>query len=286
MTDENKAFIDNAASTSYQKLIEQKEKEVQQAIVANYSRLKDVQHQLLAVQQQLQVNVGPRKHALEMLRLKIEQQTERVALARQRHSAARQVMLACEADLAREEAQKEQLCNELNVLVQQSATAHMAKLEELQNQLAMMTRGVPPTSPRDSSASLPVTHPPPASPASTDPVHAPSSLSASSQQGDGVPPTPLPEAGDPADVAAAKTQRQERQKAAAAARARHVSISGPGGTRAQRTGRDVENGATPRTEPGSLPLASGRQHDAQPLESQHPQHHQQRQTQGFAGFDV
>ncbi|GFH08137.1 uncharacterized protein HaLaN_03052 [Haematococcus lacustris] len=184
-----------------------------EAIVANYSRLKDVQHQLLAVQQQLQVNV----------------------------------MLACEADLAREEAQKEQLCNELNVLVQQSATAHMAKLEELQNQLAMMT---------------------------------------SSQQGDGVPPTPLPEAGDPADVAAAKTQRQERQKAAAAARARHVSISGPGGTRAQRTGRDVENGATPRTEPGSLPLASGRQHDAQPLESQHPQHHQQRQTQGFAGFDV
>lgn len=51
-----------------------------------------------------------------------------------------QVLASLEQELTREEAAKEQLCGELNLLVQQSATSQLAKLEELKNHLEQLNR--------------------------------------------------------------------------------------------------------------------------------------------------
>jgi hypothetical protein len=60
-------------------------------IYSHYSRIKEVERELCAVQLQLKLTAGPKKHALEMLRKKIETQGEKVAAARQRFTAAKQV---------------------------------------------------------------------------------------------------------------------------------------------------------------------------------------------------
>lgn len=51
-----------------------------------------------------------------------------------------QAMERCEAELKAEEAAKEQLCGELNMLVQQSATAQLDKFEQLKTQLDTLYR--------------------------------------------------------------------------------------------------------------------------------------------------
>lgn len=67
-------------------------------IYSHYSRIKEVERELCAVQLQLKLTAGPKKHALEMLRKKIETQGEKVAAARQRFTAAKQVWCFADAD--------------------------------------------------------------------------------------------------------------------------------------------------------------------------------------------
>ena len=70
---------------------------------------------------QVRLTSGPKRHALEMMRSKIEQQNERVVSARQRHAVAKQAFMLLDEELKREEEAKERLCSELNMLIQQSA---------------------------------------------------------------------------------------------------------------------------------------------------------------------
>jgi hypothetical protein len=62
-------------------VLEEKERRLVENIQRNYGRIKQVEHELAALQLQLRMNVGPKKHALEMLRRKIEAQNERVQAA-------------------------------------------------------------------------------------------------------------------------------------------------------------------------------------------------------------
>ena len=70
---------------------------------------------------QVRLTSGPKRHALEMMRSKIEQQNERVVATRQRHAVAKQAFMLLDEELKREEEAKERLCSELNMLIQQSA---------------------------------------------------------------------------------------------------------------------------------------------------------------------
>jgi hypothetical protein len=57
----------------------------------NFNRIREVEHQLAQLQLQVKLTSGPKKQALELMRLKIEAQNERVVAVRARHSAAKQV---------------------------------------------------------------------------------------------------------------------------------------------------------------------------------------------------
>ena len=56
---------------------------------------------------QVRLTSGPKRHALEMMRSKIEQQNERVVSARQRHAVAKQAFMLLDEELQREEEAKE-----------------------------------------------------------------------------------------------------------------------------------------------------------------------------------
>ena len=129
-------------------------------IANNYTRIKDVERELGGLQMQLKLSTGPKKSALMMIRKKIELQNERVLAARDRQRAAKkvgylllhaasinqnrmllnrtsqqkyvlQVFETAEEALKAEEQVKERLCQELNLLVQQSAHAQLEKLEQV-----------------------------------------------------------------------------------------------------------------------------------------------------------
>lgn len=72
-------------------MIEQKEKELRDSILANYARIKDVEKELSNLQLQLKLTAGPKKHALELMRKKIEMQGEKVSHIRGKYNAAKQV---------------------------------------------------------------------------------------------------------------------------------------------------------------------------------------------------
>lgn len=60
-------------------------------IAKNYTRIKDVEKELAGLQFQLKLTSGPKRSALEMLRKKIELQSERVIAARDRFHSSRKV---------------------------------------------------------------------------------------------------------------------------------------------------------------------------------------------------
>ncbi|KAG2493530.1 hypothetical protein HYH03_008344 [Edaphochlamys debaryana] len=124
-----------------QKAIEQKEKELMESIARNYGRIREVERELSNLQLQLKLTAGPKKQALEMLRKKIETQNEKVVAVRAKHTAAKATYERLDAELKKEEAVKDQLCDELNMLVQQAARAQMDKLEELKTHLEALYSG-------------------------------------------------------------------------------------------------------------------------------------------------
>ncbi|CAL8467033.1 g6569 [Coccomyxa elongata] len=125
-----------------EKVIEEKERHLRECIANNYTRIKDVERELSGLQMQLKLSTGPKKSALMMIRKKIEVQNERVLTARDRQRAARKVFEAAEEALKTEEQVKERLCQELNLLVQQSAHAQLEKLEQLTARLERMNESV------------------------------------------------------------------------------------------------------------------------------------------------
>ncbi|KAK9790110.1 hypothetical protein WJX73_008949 [Symbiochloris irregularis] len=129
------------AANLVEKMIEAKERELQGCIALNYTRVREVEKELAQLQLQLRITAGPKRSALEMIRKKIELQNAKVVMARDRHKAAKQAMQAAEKDLSQEEAIKQRLCDELNVLVQQSATAQLDKLDQLTQRLNFLNQG-------------------------------------------------------------------------------------------------------------------------------------------------
>jgi len=131
-----------SACSLAEKIINAKELKLRSCIEANYSRIREVEHELKDLQLQLKLTAGPKKSALEMLRKKIEAQTEQVAARRGKVAEAKQVLDAAEAELKAEEAVKERLCQELTSIVQQSANAELSKLEQLTQRLEQLGVGV------------------------------------------------------------------------------------------------------------------------------------------------
>lgn len=124
-----------------EKALEQKERELQSCIAQNYARIQGVEKELQGLQLQLKLTSGPKKSALEMLRRKIESQADRVIVARTGLAAATKAADAAAAKLAIEEAAKDELCKELNLLVQQSAHAQLDALEALTRRLEAINGG-------------------------------------------------------------------------------------------------------------------------------------------------
>ncbi|KAG2451698.1 hypothetical protein HYH02_003478 [Chlamydomonas schloesseri] len=267
-----------------QKFIEQKERELMDSIAKNYGRIREVERELANLQLQLKLTAGPKKHALELLRKKIEIQNEKVASVRAKHTAAKATYERLDAELKREEEAKDQLCGELNTLVQQAARAQLDKLEELKTHLESLYAGVLPkelvaqqaaaaaaaaAAAEVVKASAPAT-PPGAGTAGT--AAGPASAQGTAQPGAGVSAKEQQqqlaerrrqeEEAAAAAAAAAERQRQEEaerrkqeaEAAAAAARARHVSLNpgGPPGPGAAPQGR-----ASPQVPPARPRPAAG-----------------------------
>ncbi|KAL3158339.1 aci13 [Trebouxia sp. C0009 RCD-2024] len=121
--------------------VEEKEKRLRESIAKNYSHIKNVETQLAQLQLQLNLTSGPKKSALEMLRKKIEAKNEQVVTARQNFLSAQKAAEQAEESLRCQERSKEQLCQELHLLVHQSATAELNKLEQLTRQLDQLNGG-------------------------------------------------------------------------------------------------------------------------------------------------
>ncbi|KXZ52397.1 hypothetical protein GPECTOR_9g441 [Gonium pectorale] len=188
-------------------LLEQKERELMESIAANYGRIREVERELGNLQLQLKLTAGPKKHALELLRRKIETQNERVASIRSKHSAAKATYERLDAELKAEEAAKDQLCNELNTLVQQAARAQLDKLEELKNHLESLYST---TLPRQAAQPGPqAATAAPAGP-SAGPASDASSAGPPQQNGSGPPGNAGP-SGQAAAVPAAAAQTQQQQ---------------------------------------------------------------------------
>lgn len=118
-----------------EKFLEEKEEQLRKYIQENYSKIRDVERELANVTLELKLTAGPKKAALEHLRKKIELSTDKIRIAKQKEELARQVWEAAVKDLKKEEAHKEAICEDLNRLVQKSATAQYSRLEELKNRL-------------------------------------------------------------------------------------------------------------------------------------------------------
>eukprot|EP00884_Botryococcus_braunii_P005071 jgi/Botrbrau1/14565/Bobra.27_3s0004.1 len=149
-----------ACVNTTEKVLEEKERILRETIAKNYNRIRDVERELAELQMQLKLTSGPKKSALLMLRKKIEAQNEKVIAARENFLAARKVMEAREEALNAELRIKEQLCAELNLLVQQSAHAQLDKLEQLTVRLEHLTNEAVP---REVVARLGMEYPQPAS---------------------------------------------------------------------------------------------------------------------------
>eukprot|EP00951_Prasinocladus_malaysianus_P039020 scaffold433111_cov47-Prasinocladus_malaysianus.AAC.1 len=113
-------------------------------IQANYNRIRDVETELKDLQLQLKITSGPKKSVLELLRKKIEVQNGKVVAERQKVAKARQVLEEAEASLQKEEDIKDRLCQELNLVVQESAHAQLSKLEQLTSRLEHLHVGIDP----------------------------------------------------------------------------------------------------------------------------------------------
>jgi hypothetical protein len=123
--------------------LDSRERALEESIARGFERVRGVEAELAQLQLDLKVNVAPKRHALEMLRQKLEAQAARVSAARAAAAAADRAAAAAAAVLATEEAAKERLSGELGLLVQQSARGQLDRLEGLSQRLEALGAGLP-----------------------------------------------------------------------------------------------------------------------------------------------
>lgn len=274
-----------ASAKLSEEAIKKKENQLLGLINTNYGRIREVERELSQLQLQLKLTNGPKRSALEMLRKKIEVQNEKVLTARRNHEKLQKQVDAAAEVLAAEERVKDQLCQELNLLVQESAHAQIDKLEQLTRRLELLNKDLTTT---NQDLATDGSGPSTSSPAAAAPAATGNGAAAEAAQlllaagvaeprprGDASSPTPGASTnpfldpsqgadgtlgGDPAKAtriankAAAVRLKQQQQKDAVAARARHVQLP---------VGRPLGTAAQPQPPPLPAPVAVPRRSDGE-----------------------
>lgn len=118
-----------------EKIIEAEQLQLQKYIQENYSKIRDVERELANLSLEMKLTAGPKKAALEHLRKKIEESTERIRVAKLKEEQARKVWESASKVVKDEEAIKQKLCEDLSNLVQESSNSQFARLEELKRRV-------------------------------------------------------------------------------------------------------------------------------------------------------
>ncbi|KAF3327112.1 hypothetical protein FCM35_KLT07230 [Carex littledalei] len=118
-----------------EKVIAAEQLQLKKYIQENYSKIRDVERELEGLNLEMKLTAGPKKAALEHLRKKIEIATERIRVAKLKEEQAKKAWEAAQQALKEEEAAKQELCDDLNSLVQESAASQFSRLEELKKRL-------------------------------------------------------------------------------------------------------------------------------------------------------
>ncbi|BFG23252.1 hypothetical protein CerSpe_095260 [Prunus speciosa] len=121
--------------TYTEKVIEEEQNQLRKYIQENYTKIRDVERELANLSMEMKLTAGPKKSALEHLRKKIEMTTERIHAAKLKEEQARKAWEAAVQVVKDEEAIKQNLCEDLNQLVQESSSSQFTRLEELKRRL-------------------------------------------------------------------------------------------------------------------------------------------------------
>eukprot|EP00899_Mesostigma_viride_P014141 jgi/Mesvir1/22728/Mv14134-RA.1 len=105
-----------AALSATERLLNQKELQLRRYISENFSKIREVERQLAELRLEFKLTSGSKKAALEFMRKRIEEQSTKVTLARQKHLDLMEAARQAEASWKAEEAVKEQLCQDLQLL--------------------------------------------------------------------------------------------------------------------------------------------------------------------------
>lgn len=146
-----------------EKIIAAEQLQLRKYIQENYSKIRDVEKELANLSLELKLTAGSKNAAFEHMRKKIEVQTEKIRLAKQKEDQARKVWEAALKVVEDEEAIKKKLCDDLNNLVQESSNSQYARLEELKRRLealnpARASVSVPPDTKEPASPEVPPTN--------------------------------------------------------------------------------------------------------------------------------
>lgn len=121
-----------------EKIIEEEQLQLKKYIEENYSKIRDVERELANLSLEMKLTAGPKKAALEHLRKKIEMSTEKIRVGRLKEEEARKAWEAASKAVKDEEVIKQNLCEDLSHLVQESSNSQFSRLEELKRRLEAM----------------------------------------------------------------------------------------------------------------------------------------------------
>lgn len=212
-------------------------------IARNFTRVHDIERELAELQLQLRMNIGPKKQAMELLRRKIEAQALKVSAARAHHDAAKKAFEAATEALVAEEAAKNQLCNELSLLVQQANRSQLEKLQQLASRVDLLNNfggaGTAASGPTGGTSAASQTASAPAGAVPQSDVNGASAPVGPQPNGNNASHASV-SASSTAEQQARALQKQQAAAEAAAARSRHVSLGGRGRGRGGSRGAPVK----------------------------------------------
>ncbi|KAG0497035.1 hypothetical protein HPP92_001726 [Vanilla planifolia] len=118
-----------------EKVIEEEQLQLKRYIQENYSKIRDVERELENLTLEMKLTAGPKRAALEHMRKKIELANERLRVAKSKEEQAKKAWEEAVEVVKKEELIKQNLCDDLNHLVQESASTQYSRLEELKRRL-------------------------------------------------------------------------------------------------------------------------------------------------------
>ncbi|XP_045807624.1 structural maintenance of chromosomes protein 4 [Trifolium pratense] len=118
-----------------ERIIEEEQLQLQKYIQENYSKIRNVERELANLTLEMKLTAGPKKSALEHLRKKIEQSTEKIRAAKLKEEQARKAWESAAKVVKEEEEIKQKLCEDLSNLVQESSQSQFDRLAELKRRL-------------------------------------------------------------------------------------------------------------------------------------------------------